>query len=184
MLWGMSSSFGTEISGIVWVTNTSYDWLIVAFRIHQPTHMSAGYVLSRGETIWKSTAKSRFRLPNRFVKEWRRSMNAIKIHIAQISCTCCHARFPLTSHGEKHCVTTSITARWESIGRATTEIFVKKHTVDACKALDDDRSSSQMSWLKSSMLSTAAFSVILISDRNPFDTIGLHSSKGNDKAST
>ena len=35
--WGdWAPSFGTEISGIVWVTNMSYEWLVVAFRNRPP----------------------------------------------------------------------------------------------------------------------------------------------------
>ena len=45
--------------------------------------------------------------------------------------------------------------------------------MDTCKALDDDSSSSKMPWLKSCMLPAASFSVILISNHNPVDTIGL-----------
>lgn len=42
-----------------------------------------------------------------------------------------------------------------------------KHTVDTSKALDNDCSSSKMSRLKGCMLSTASFTVVLISDSNP-----------------
>ena len=43
-----------------------------------------------------------------------------------------------------------------------------KHTVDTCKTLDNDCSSSKMSRLKSCMFPTASFTIVLISDNNPF----------------
>ena len=42
--WGdRAPAFVTEISGIVWVTNMSYDWLMVAFGNHQPIVTNASY---------------------------------------------------------------------------------------------------------------------------------------------
>lgn len=37
-------ALGTEISGIVWVTDMSYDWLMVAFENHQPIIANAGHI--------------------------------------------------------------------------------------------------------------------------------------------
>lgn len=45
--------------------------------------------------------------------------------------------------------------------------------MDSGKALDDDGTSSEVSWLQSGMLSAGPFSVVLVSNHNPVLSIGL-----------
>ena len=72
----------------------------------------------------------------------------------------------------------------ELIGRDAVLYFRSKqnlgeHTMDTSKALDNDSTPSKMSWFQSSVLSTASFTIILISNNNPLHTLGLTSEKEN-----
>ena len=50
---------------------------------------------------------------------------------------------------------------------------LNEHTVNTSETLDNDGSAAKVSRFEGSVLSTTAFAVVLITDSNPFDALGL-----------